>query len=115
MISRMAQARLPELIAGGDGAARAAGGDSATQAVILSGMADALWAAGSREQALRLNDKARALAPRDAELCVQKALFLLDSGAKDDAAGWLKRALQLRPDYGEARFYLDRMKNRSGA
>ena len=62
-------------------------------------------------RAMRLNDEARGLAPRDAELCVQKALFLLDSGAKYDAAGWLERALQLRPDHAEARFYLDRIKN----
>ena len=110
-ISCLAQARLPELIASGEDATRAASGNPATQAVILSGMAEAFWEAGLRERALRLNDAARGLAPRDAELCVQKALFLIDSGAKDDAAGWLERALQLRPDHAEARFYLDRIKN----
>ncbi len=110
-ISRLAQARRQELIAAGDIAARAAGDDPAMQAIVLSGMADAFWEAGLRERALRLNDEARGLAPRDAELCVQKALFLLDSGAKYDAAGWLERALQLRPDHAEARFYLDRIKN----
>ena len=110
-ISRLAQARLPDFIAAGEGAARAASGNPATQAVILSGMAEAFWEAGLRERALRLNDAARGLAPRDAELCVQKALFLIDSGAKDDAAGWLKRALQLRPGHAEARFYLDRIKS----
>ncbi len=111
-IYRLAQSRLPDFIAAGDGAARAASGNPATQAVILSGMAEAFWEAGLRERALRLNDAARGLAPRDAELCVQKALFLIDSGAKDDAAGWLKRALQLRPDHAEARFYLQRMGKR---
>ena len=110
-ISRLAQAHLQELIAAGDTAARAAGDDPAMQAIVLSGMADALWTTGSRGQALRLNDAARGLAPRDAELCVQKALFLLDSGAKGEAVGWLRRALQLRPDHAEARFYIDRIKN----
>ena len=84
-------------------------------ATIFSYIADAFWAAGLRARAMQLNDEARRLAPNESEFCLQRALFHLGSGEKAEAARWLRLALKLRPEQGEARFYLDKLEAEGSA
>ena len=84
-------------------------------ALLLSYVAEAFWTSGLRARAMRLNDEARRLAPGESELCLQRALFHLGSGEKTEAARWLRLALKLRPDQGEARFYLNKLEAEGSA
>ena len=84
-------------------------------ALLLSYVAEAFWTSGLRARAMRLNDEARRLAPGESELCLQRALFHLGSGEKTEAARWLRLALKLRPDQGEARFYLSKLEAEGSA
>jgi tetratricopeptide (TPR) repeat protein len=100
---------LPEFLAAGEEAIEALRRRPSETALLLSCAAQAFWEAGLRDRALRLNEKARLLSPGEADLCLQRALFHLDSGDKAQAARWLRATLALKPDQREARFYLNKL------
>ncbi len=111
----MARAHLTEFLSGGEDVIQALRRTPRETALLLSQVADAFWAGRHRARAMRLNDEARQLAPGESEFCLQRALFHLNSGEKSEAARWLRLALKLRPDQGEARFYLSKLEAEGSA
>ena len=111
----MAQAHLSHFLAGGEEALRTLYCRPEETALLLSYVGEAFWIAGLRARAMRINDKARQLAPEESEFCLQRALFHLGSGEKSEAARWLRQALRLHPKQGEARFYLKKLEAEGSA
>lgn len=91
-----------------DGGEALSGLAPALRAEALLRIADGLWQAGRRDKALAINERVRASGPWD-EAWVQKALFHLRSDQRDAARSALEKALALRPDRPDARFFLDRL------
>ena len=114
-ITFAAQAYLSAFLANGEAVIRDLRRKPEETAVLLSYVADAFWDTGHRARAMRLNEEARQLAPGESDFCLQRALFHLKSGEKTEAARWLREALRLRPDQGEARFYLNKLKAEGSA
>ena len=115
ILTFLAQAYLPIFLAGGEEAVRALRRTPKETALLLSYVGEAFWEAGLRARAMRLNDEARRLAPQESKFCLQRALFHLNSGDKFEAVRWLRQALLLRPDQGEARFYLSKLETEGSA
>ncbi|MFA6091569.1 MAG: hypothetical protein WC986_01360 [Elusimicrobiota bacterium] len=76
---------------------------------LFSCFSEALWRSGRKDDAERFNEKARLLAPMDAEPFLQEALFRLSAGRTDEARSWLQKTLALSPNHPEAGYYLKRL------
>jgi len=114
-VAYLAQAHLPGFLSGGEESIRALRRTPWETALLLSYVGEAFWNAGQQARAVRLNDEARRLAPEESEFCLQRARFHMASGEKPEAARWLRHALRLRPDQGEARFYLNKLEAEGSA
>jgi tetratricopeptide (TPR) repeat protein len=108
-IAQLVRGHLPLFIAEGEDAIHSQHRKAEEEALVLSAMGEAFWDAGLRSRAIQLNAKARLLCPRDGELYLQQAIFLLRAGEKAQAISWLRKALALYPGHGEAQFFLNRL------
>jgi tetratricopeptide (TPR) repeat protein len=109
VLTQLVQAHLPLFIVGGEAAIHDLHRKPTEEALLLSSVSEAFWNAGQRSRALRLNEKARLLAPQEGEIYVQQAIFLINSGQMTQAVRWLRMALALCPGHGEAQFLLNRL------
>ena len=108
-LTYMSGSWLREFSLTGDADLREAEPDPFRRSIVRLYLAEALWRAGQREKALKVNAEIQASRPRWAEPAVQRGNFYLESGRRDSALSSYREALRKDPEQAQANFFIESM------